>query len=44
MELSIKENGSSKKARKMAEVFKFGLMALGMMDSGETEWQMDMDV
>ena len=44
MEQSIKGNGSLKKGRKMAEVFKFGPMVLDMMDSGEMEWPMDMGV
>jgi len=43
MAQSTRANGSSKKARKTAEAFRFGLMALDMMDSGEMEWLMGME-
>ena len=42
MELSTKENGSLKKAKRMAEVFKSGQMVPGMTASGEMAWPMAM--
>jgi len=42
MELSIKENGSLALTSKMEEVFRFGLMAPDMTDSGRRAWLMAM--
>jgi hypothetical protein len=41
MVLIIKVNGMLKLILKMAVVSRFGLMDLGTMGSGKTEWQMD---
>ena len=43
MEQCIKENGLSNQIRKMEEAFKYGQMVRDMMDSGDKEWQMDME-
>ena len=43
MVLCIKANGWLMRTRKMVEVFRFGLMDQGTMDSGGTEWPMDME-
>lgn len=43
MELCTRENGWQMKIRKMVAESKFGQTVQGTMDSGGTEWQMDME-